>query len=307
MKLQPIDNLVDHLALGTHREADEIEIGARDRLHDLAVGGIMRGREHVLGVERRFDATRERAVQRPRQRGAVGAVDQDRLADQGQIARPRSVFVVVTDTFGEGCGDAAGEEAVGSREAKAAEVLVAIGHEADLGHDAADVAFATIGRRTLPVRSKAFRQYLVAEYMGRMNGRVPNSDAVSNGVNSLEALAVVKGEERVIFTRIGKHNGTLYLDLGDRADLADLVVDELQLTGDWVVRIVGGDELLSNKPVLQRAVKMRSPYVDALSLLQMRALRTLRTGDHDEADLPQWQRLLLLSVSGVSAGLQNTG
>lgn len=98
-----------------------------------------------------------------------------------------------------------------------------------------------------------------------------------------------------------------YLDLGDRADLADLVVEELQLTGDWVVRIVGGDELLSNKPVLQRAVKMRSPYVDALSLLQLRALRTLRTGEHDEADLPQWQRLLLLSVSGVSAGLQNTG
>ena len=98
-----------------------------------------------------------------------------------------------------------------------------------------------------------------------------------------------------------------YLDLGDRADLADLVVEELQLTGDWVVRIVGGDELLSNKPVLQRAVKMRSPYVDALSLLQLRALRTLRTGGHDEADLPQWQRLLLLSVSGVSAGLQNTG
>lgn len=98
-----------------------------------------------------------------------------------------------------------------------------------------------------------------------------------------------------------------YLDLGDRSDLADLVVDELQLTGDWVVRIVGGDELLSNKPVLQRAVKMRSPYVDALSLLQLRALRTLRTGEHDEADLAQWQRLLLLSVSGVSAGLQNTG
>jgi len=98
-----------------------------------------------------------------------------------------------------------------------------------------------------------------------------------------------------------------YLDLGDRPDLADLVLDELQLTGDWVVRIVGGDQLLSNKPVLQRAVKMRSPYVDALSLLQLRALRTLRTGDHDDADLPQWQRLLLLSVSGVSAGLQNTG
>jgi len=98
-----------------------------------------------------------------------------------------------------------------------------------------------------------------------------------------------------------------YLDLGDRDDLAGLVSDELRLTKDWVVRITGGDELLANKPVLQRAVKMRSPYVDALSLLQLRALRALRTGGHDETTLPQWQRLLLLSVSGVSAGLQNTG
>ena len=98
-----------------------------------------------------------------------------------------------------------------------------------------------------------------------------------------------------------------YLDLGDRADLADLAADEMALTRRWVVEIAGGDDLLANKPVLQRAVKMRSPYVDALSLLQLRALRTLRTGDVPEEDLPGWQRLLLLSVSGVSAGLQNTG
>lgn len=98
-----------------------------------------------------------------------------------------------------------------------------------------------------------------------------------------------------------------YLDLGDRADLADLVAEEMALTKRWVIAIAGGDDLLANKPVLQRAVKMRSPYVDALSLLQLRALRTLRTGDVPEEDLPGWQRLLLLSVSGVSAGLQNTG
>lgn len=96
-----------------------------------------------------------------------------------------------------------------------------------------------------------------------------------------------------------------YLDLGDRPDLADLVMAEMALTRDWVVRIVGGGEVLANKPVLQRAVKMRSPYVDALSLLQLRALRTLRSA---EGEAPAgWQRLLLLSVSGVAAGLQNTG
>ncbi len=98
-----------------------------------------------------------------------------------------------------------------------------------------------------------------------------------------------------------------YLALGDRDDLADLVMDELLLTRDWVTRVVGGNGLLSNKPILQRAVKMRSPYVDALSLLQLRALRALRTSDEPATDAREWQRLLLLSVSGVAAGLQNTG
>ncbi len=59
--------------------------------------------------------------------------------------------------------------------------------------------------------------------------------------------------------------------------------------------------------MLQRAVKMRSPYVDALSLLQLRALRALRAAPDATSPDPDLQRLLLLSVSGVAAGLQNTG
>jgi phosphoenolpyruvate carboxylase len=86
------------------------------------------------------------------------------------------------------------------------------------------------------------------------------------------------------------------------------VLDELELTRDWVIRLTGGDRLLANKPVLQRAVQLRSPYVDALSLLQLRALRALRTTATTEpVASPDLQRLLLLSVSGVAAGLQNTG
>ncbi len=96
------------------------------------------------------------------------------------------------------------------------------------------------------------------------------------------------------------------------------MLDELTLTKEWVIRLTGGGALLENKPILQRAVTLRSPYVDALSLLQLRALRELRsaasvpdasTGSAVEgsgADDEQ-RRLLLLSVSGVAAGLQNTG
>ena len=104
--------------------------------------------------------------------------------------------------------------------------------------------------------------------------------------------------------RIARH----YLDLGDRPDLAALVMDEMELTRRWVVRVTAGRDVLDNKPVLQRAVKMRSPYVDALSLLQLRALRALRADSAAGAAAdPEQQRLLLLSVSGVAAGLQNTG
>ncbi|MCR2812190.1 phosphoenolpyruvate carboxylase [Microbacterium sp. zg.Y1090] len=98
-----------------------------------------------------------------------------------------------------------------------------------------------------------------------------------------------------------------YLDLGDRPDLAALVMDEMTLTREWVVRLTGGSGLLAGKPVLQRAVKMRSPYVDALSLLQLRALRALRDNGLTEEDAADTRHLLLLSVSGVAAGLQNTG
>jgi phosphoenolpyruvate carboxylase len=99
-----------------------------------------------------------------------------------------------------------------------------------------------------------------------------------------------------------------YLDLGDREDLAELVMDEMELTRLWVVRVTAGSDELDNKPVLKRAVKMRSPYVDALSLLQLRSLRALRADAASGAATdPEQQRLLLLSVSGVAAGLQNTG
>ena len=39
---------------------------------------------------------------------------------------------------------------------------------------------------------------------------------------------------------------------------------------DWLIRLVGGEELLDNRPELHTAVHLRSPYVDVLSLLQLR-------------------------------------
>ena len=112
------------------------------------------------------------------------------------------------------------------------------------------------------------------------------------------AMSLAKTDERI---------ARRYLALGDREDLAQLVLDELVLTKEWVMRLTGGTGLLENKPILQRAVALRSPYVDALSLLQLRALRELRSSASGSGADDEQRRLLLLSVSGVAAGLQNTG
>jgi phosphoenolpyruvate carboxylase len=97
-----------------------------------------------------------------------------------------------------------------------------------------------------------------------------------------------------------------YLALGDRPDLTAQVLEEYDLTRRLVMEVTGHDRLLADHAVLARAVTLRDPYVDALSYLQLRALGALRAAD-SSADHDQLERLLLLSVNGVAAGLQNTG
>ena len=99
-----------------------------------------------------------------------------------------------------------------------------------------------------------------------------------------------------------------YLSLGDREDLSGLVLDEMRLTIEWVLTTTGRSRMLADMRVLGRAVQMRSPYVDALSLIQVRALRVLRLDDtRPEEEVARIKRLLLITMNGVAAGLQNTG
>ena len=96
-----------------------------------------------------------------------------------------------------------------------------------------------------------------------------------------------------------------YLALGGRDDLTALVLAEYDLTKRLVLAVTGHERLLADRPVLSRAVALRDLYVDALSYLQLRALAALRGPDTGERD--RTERLLLLTVNGVAAGLQNTG
>lgn len=105
-----------------------------------------------------------------------------------------------------------------------------------------------------------------------------------------------------------------YLSLGHRPDLSAQILTEYDLSCRLVLDVLDQDELLERKPHLHSAIHQRMPYVDVLSHLQLRALRMLRTpydpraGDHTQRpDQDAWRRILLLTVNGAAAGLQNTG
>jgi phosphoenolpyruvate carboxylase len=91
----------------------------------------------------------------------------------------------------------------------------------------------------------------------------------------------------------------LYLARGDRPDLARAIREELARTTDLVLRVSAHDRLLEDKPELRRAIEFRNPYVDALSFLQVRLL-----GARPSA---RTERMIQATISGVAAGLQNTG
>ena len=117
-------------------------------------------------------------------------------------------------------------------------------------------------------------------------------------------LAVLLDNAEMSLAKTDRRIAADYLALGGRDDLTDMVLAEYDLTRRLVLAVTGHEALLASRPVLARAVELRDPYVDALSHLQLRALAALRDGGQDRERL---NRLLLLTVNGVAAGLQNTG
>ncbi len=129
-------------------------------------------------------------------------------------------------------------------------------------------------------------------------------DAVRAACQDWPLLSVLLENAEMSLAKTSAAIAGRYLALGGRPDLTAMVREEHELTRQLVLAVTGHDRLLASHPVLSRAVALRDPYVDALSHLQLRALAALRGGTGDREQL---ERLLLLTVNGVAAGLQNTG
>ncbi|MGH3251666.1 MAG: phosphoenolpyruvate carboxylase, partial [Trebonia sp.] len=120
-------------------------------------------------------------------------------------------------------------------------------------------------------------------------------------------LATLLGNAEMSLAKTDREIAARYLALGGRPDLTDRVLTEYDLTRRLVLAVTEHDRLVADRSVLSRAIVLRDPYVDALSYLQLRALSALRADDTGEEERAALDRLLLLTVNGIAAGLQNTG
>jgi phosphoenolpyruvate carboxylase len=82
------------------------------------------------------------------------------------------------------------------------------------------------------------------------------------------------------------------------------IVAEFRRTRAAVLAIKGEDELLAGDLRLRQSIRLRNPYVDPISLLQVDLLQRWRAGDRADDGLLQ---VLMATVNGIAAGIQNTG
>ena len=83
-----------------------------------------------------------------------------------------------------------------------------------------------------------------------------------------------------------------------------LIREEFERTRRWLLRLKSTSTLLDDSPRLAVSIRLRNPYIDPMSLLQVDLLRRWRAGNGTDDALLQ---ALVACVNGVSQGLQNTG
>lgn len=102
---------------------------------------------------------------------------------------------------------------------------------------------------------------------------------------------------------IARRYAGLIEDAKLRESVWTMIEGEFERTRRIILRVSGQTHLLERNSVLARSIRLRNPYVDPMSLIQLELLRRKRSGEESE-DL---NYALAATINGISAGLRNTG
>ncbi len=100
----------------------------------------------------------------------------------------------------------------------------------------------------------------------------------------------------------GVYSG-LVKDVELRQRVFSMLEEEFVRSRRMILRVTGQRELLGRNRVLARSIRLRNPYVDPMSLIQVELLRRKQSGEQSsELEYP-----LGATINGIAAGLHNTG
>ena len=104
----------------------------------------------------------------------------------------------------------------------------------------------------------------------------------------------------------------LYADLVEDKALRDRVFSvlhaEFELTRRMVLATLRQSALLETNYVLEHSIRLRNPYVDPMSLIQVELLRRKHAATANGQPAPaELDRAITATINGISAGLRNTG
>lgn len=97
---------------------------------------------------------------------------------------------------------------------------------------------------------------------------------------------------------------SLVEDEGIKDRVFSMLEAEFNLTEKMVLAVTGQTALLQTNPVLEQSIRLRNPYVDPMSLLQVELIRRKRAAAEPDEAL---DRAITATINGISAGLRNTG
>jgi phosphoenolpyruvate carboxylase len=133
-----------------------------------------------------------------------------------------------------------------------------------------------------------------AQLLREMMGGFP---MFSNLIRNVE-LAMAKAD-----LSIARTYSHLVADSDLRERVFSILREEFLRTQRVILSITQQNEILENNAVLARSIRLRNPYVDPMSLVQVDLLRRKRSGVSDAA----LDYAIAATINGIAAGLHNTG
>ena len=131
-------------------------------------------------------------------------------------------------------------------------------------------------------------------------------DTVRRAARESAVLRTLVADVEMVLAKSDLEIAARYAELagtvGER--LFPQLLAEHALSVETILELAESRELLERDPTLQRAIRLRNPYVDPMSLLQVDVLGRWRAGGREDAGL---ERVLVQTVRGIARGLRNTG